>query len=109
MALYGLILNVGISRTFLKVNFGILGQVWYLVVSIPDLCTITYFCTIALIEENKLHYILIIIKSGCLYIYYIIITMFVHILKQLYLFVCLFLLLYVPCQQLWSLRDGQFT
>ena len=23
--------------------------------------------------------------------------------------VCLFLLLYVPCQQLWSLRDGQFT
>ena len=27
----------------------------------------------------------------------------------LILFVCLFLLLYVPCQQLWSLRDGQFT
>ena len=25
------------------------------------------------------------------------------------LFVCLFLLLYVPCQQLSSLRDGQFT
>ena len=25
------------------------------------------------------------------------------------LFVCLFLLLFVPCQQLWSLRDGQFT
>ena len=24
-------------------------------------------------------------------------------------FVCLFVLLYVPCQQLWSLRDGQFT
>ena len=24
-------------------------------------------------------------------------------------FVCLFLLLYVPCQQLWLLRDGQFT
>ena len=23
--------------------FGILGQVWYLIVSIPDLCTITYF------------------------------------------------------------------
>ena len=23
--------------------------------------------------------------------------------------ICLFLLLYVPCQQLWSLRDGQFT
>ena len=25
------------------------------------------------------------------------------------LFVCLFLLLYVPYQQLWSLRDGQLT
>ena len=24
---------------------GILGQVWYLIVSIPDLCTITYFCS----------------------------------------------------------------
>ena len=25
---------------------GILGQVWYLIVSIPDLCTLTYFETI---------------------------------------------------------------
>ena len=24
---------------------GILGQVWYLIVSIPDLCTLTYFNT----------------------------------------------------------------
>ena len=24
---------------------GILGQVWYLIVSIPDLCTFTYFCS----------------------------------------------------------------
>ena len=24
---------------------GILGQVWYLIVSIPDLCTLTYFVT----------------------------------------------------------------
>ena len=30
-------------------------------------------------------------------------------LQRFCLFVCLFLLLYVPCQQLWSLRDGQFT
>ena len=28
----------------LKKGLGILGQVWYLIVSIPDLCTITYFC-----------------------------------------------------------------
>ena len=27
----------------------------------------------------------------------------------IFYFVCLFLLLYVPCQQLWSLQDGQFT
>ena len=26
-------------------TFGILGQVWYLIVSIPDLCTLTYFHT----------------------------------------------------------------
>ena len=24
-------------------KIGILGQVWYLIVSIPDLCTLTYF------------------------------------------------------------------
>ena len=28
---------------FLNLPIGILGQVWYLIVSIPDLCTITYF------------------------------------------------------------------
>ena len=34
-----------ISKSFYKIDLtiGILGQVWYLVVSIPDLCTITYF------------------------------------------------------------------
>ena len=26
-----------------KWSLGILGQVWYLIVSIPDLCTLTYF------------------------------------------------------------------
>ena len=25
------------------IHIGILGQVWYLIVSIPDLCTLTYF------------------------------------------------------------------
>ena len=25
------------------ISIGILGQVWYLIVSIPDLCTLTYF------------------------------------------------------------------
>ena len=27
----------------LSLPIGILGQVWYLIVSIPDLCTLTYF------------------------------------------------------------------
>ena len=27
----------------MTVKFGILGQVWYLIVSIPDLCNLTYF------------------------------------------------------------------
>ena len=26
-----------------NIAIGILGQVWYLIVSIPDLCTLTYF------------------------------------------------------------------
>ena len=30
---------------------GILGQVWYLIVSIPDLCTITYFCSFTFILQ----------------------------------------------------------
>ena len=32
---------------------GILGQVWYLIVSIPDLCTITYFYFQFLTNKNK--------------------------------------------------------
>ena len=28
---------------FVYLPIGILGQVWYLIVSIPDLCTLTYF------------------------------------------------------------------
>ena len=40
---------------------GILGQVWYLIVSIPDLCTITYFhCFLSFIWsecQNTLHHL----------------------------------------------------
>ena len=32
---------------------GILGQVWYLIVLIPDLCTITYYATWLLSEKKK--------------------------------------------------------
>ena len=31
---------------FVTFPIGILGQVWYLIVSIPDLCTLTYFINI---------------------------------------------------------------
>ena len=33
----------GVTVTF---PFGILGQVWYLIVSIPDLCPLSYFHTL---------------------------------------------------------------
>ena len=32
-----------VSAVSLSLPFGILGQVWCLIVSIPDLCTLTYF------------------------------------------------------------------
>ena len=37
------------------IPIGILGQVWYLIVSIPDLCTFTYFknAKINFFEEKK--------------------------------------------------------
>ena len=46
---------------------GILGQMWYLIVSIPDLCTFTYFKRSTFLKQKKnigvvigsvLHYIL---------------------------------------------------
>ena len=30
---------------FVTLSIGILGQMWYLILSIPDLCTLTYFGT----------------------------------------------------------------
>ena len=32
-----------VSAVSLSLSYGILGQVWYLIVPIPDLCTLTYF------------------------------------------------------------------
>ena len=31
------------NRVFVTFPFGILGQVWYMIVSIPDLCPLSYF------------------------------------------------------------------
>ena len=36
----------------LLLSIGILGQVWYLVVSIPDLCTLTYFAIPWMVVAN---------------------------------------------------------
>ena len=36
-------LSFVVSSVSLSLSLGILGQVWYLIVSIPDLCTITYY------------------------------------------------------------------
>ena len=38
-----LTLVCGVSLWVCHFPIGILGQVWYLTVSIPDLCTLTYF------------------------------------------------------------------
>ena len=50
-----------VSGVFLLVCYfliGILGQVWYLIVSIPDRCTLTYFYRVVVICVTKcfLHY-----------------------------------------------------
>ena len=37
----------------LSLPIGILGQVWYLIVSISDLCTLTYFKNINLVTKLK--------------------------------------------------------
>ena len=36
-------LSFVVSTVSLSLSYCILGQVWYLIVSIPDLCTLTYF------------------------------------------------------------------
>ena len=38
-----LALVCGVSMLVCHFPIGILGQVWYLIVAIPDLCTLTYF------------------------------------------------------------------
>ena len=39
-------LSFVVSIVSLSLSHSILGQVWYLIVSIPDLCTLTYFFNI---------------------------------------------------------------
>ena len=39
-------LSFVVSTVSLSLPIGILAQVWYLIVSIPDLCTLTYFFSV---------------------------------------------------------------
>ena len=50
-----LALVCGVYYEFVTFPIGILGQVWYLIVSIPDLCTLTYFglqCVIVVFHDH---------------------------------------------------------
>ena len=40
---------------FVTLPFGILGLVWYLIVSIPDPCCLSYFLTYAMHQHMKQH------------------------------------------------------
>ena len=51
-----LALVCGVFCEFVTFPIGILGQVWYLIVSIPDLCTITYFYGIFLEKFVKFYF-----------------------------------------------------
>ena len=42
---------------------GILGQVWYLIVSFPDLCNLTYFVTFEVLETNLMNWIRLLLFS----------------------------------------------
>ena len=46
-------LSFVVSSVSCHFPIGILGQVWYLIVSIPDLCTITYFNRFKCISTDK--------------------------------------------------------
>ena len=48
-----LTLVCGVYCEFVTFPIGILGQVWYLIVSIPDLCTLTYFETLDRINRKS--------------------------------------------------------
>ena len=45
-------LSFVVSAVICHFPIGILGQVWYLIVSIPDLCTFTYFGAKSMLRHN---------------------------------------------------------
>ena len=51
-------LSFVVSTVSLSLSRGILGQVWYLIASIPDLCTVAYFMSILLYVHSSIAIIL---------------------------------------------------
>ena len=50
---FAALLYVMFSRGFVTLPYGVLGQVWYLIVLIPDLCPLPYFMYYMLLCESK--------------------------------------------------------
>ena len=57
-----LALVCGVQLWVCHFPIGILGQVWYLIVSIPDLCTLTYF------TSYKLQFYVWLYENACMHI-----------------------------------------
>ena len=53
---------------FVIFPFGILGQVWYLIVSIPGPCCLSYFYTYGLCVENKFQLLAAVVKISPVYV-----------------------------------------
>ena len=49
------LLYVMFSCVFVTFTYGILGQVWYLIISIPDICLLLYFYSSNVLNYFKKH------------------------------------------------------
>ena len=63
---------------------GILGQVWYLIVSIPDLCTLTYIVIIRVAVPFK--WLLLAVPWGCLQFVVVVFVDYTHLLFSMTLY-----------------------
>ena len=51
------LLFVMFNCVFVTFSCGILGHLWYLIVSIPDLCSLSYFVCLEIISMLRIRYI----------------------------------------------------
>ena len=58
------LLSVTFSCTFVTFPYGVLGQVWYLIVSIPDLCLFSYYEKTSVHKYSE-HFSLSVLKLKC--------------------------------------------